>query len=322
MGTGAHSEPSPGSLTNPPASEIPSVNRSHPAARLLTSLLLGATIVACNTTAAPSPTPAPPTEAPSPSPAAIQLLLRITSEGGFIGPSANLAALPMVSVYADGRILTPGPIDAIYPGPLLAPVSIKDVGPAGVAAILAAIHEAGLDKAGAGGGIGNPDAATTVIAVTIDGTTTTSRFHFGGGPGGPGLPGLASPDPAVAAADAFVARLTDPAETWGVANPALSTFTPTAYRIFVALGAPAGDGTTEPPAIDWPLATTLDAFGAPAVPDRGIAGLRQGAVFGVDAATLAYVFASANQLTAFSSGGKPYTLFVRALLPDEAPAPG
>ena len=285
-------------------------------------LLLCGVIAACSTSPAPSPTPAPPTGAPSPTPAGVQLLLRITSEGGFIGPAANLASVPAVSVYADGRILTPGPVDAIYPGPLLPPVSIKNVGPAGAAAIVAALRAAGLDKEGAGGGIGNPDAATTVIAVTLDGKTITSRFHFGGGPGGPGGPGAASPDPAVAAADAFVARLTDPAETWGVANPVVSTLTPTAYRIFVAPGAPQGDGSTTTPAVAWPLTTTLDLFGAAAVPDRGIAGLRQGAVFGADALTLGPVLAAANQLTAFSSGGKLYTLYVRPLLPDEAPAPG
>jgi hypothetical protein len=247
----------------------------------------------------------------------------MTSEGGFIGPAATLATIPQVSVYADGRIMTPGVIDAIFPGPLLAPVAIKDVGPAGVAAIVAAIRAAGLDKEGADGGIGNPDAATSVIAVSIDGATVTSRFHFGGGSGGPGLPGGGgSPDPAVAAVEAFVARLTDPAETWGVANPAMSTLTPTAYRIFVAPGAPQADGSTTAPAVAWPLATTLDAFGAPANPDRGIGGLRQGVVFGSDATTLGPILAAANQLTAFSSAGKLYTLYVRALLPDEAPAPG
>ncbi|HMA46179.1 MAG TPA: hypothetical protein VKP11_03090 [Frankiaceae bacterium] len=252
----------------------------------------------------------------------MRLLLRVTTEGGFIGPAANLAAVPMVSVYADGRIMTPGPVDAVYPGPLLPPVAVKDVGPAGAQAIIAAIRAAGLDRAGTGGGIGNPDAATDVFAVSIDGATITSRFHLGGGPGGPGLPGVATPDPSVAAAEDLLTRLTDPSETWGTASPATSTLTPTAYRIFVAPGAPAGDGSTTAPAVAWPLATPLDQFGAPAVPDRGITGLRQGAVLGADAATLGPVLAAASALTGFSSGGTLYTLFVRPLLPDEVPAPG
>jgi hypothetical protein len=286
----------------------------------LSLILTGALLAACSTGPGPSPTGAPPTSGPptsQPTQAPVQLLLRVTTEGGFINPSANL-----VSVYADGRILTPGAVDAVYPGPLLPPVQIKDVGAAGAQAIVAAIRSAGLDKEGAGGGIGNPDAATTVFAVNVDGATVTTRFHLGGGPGGPGLPGAASPDPSVAAAGDLLNRLTDQSETWGVANPVISTLTPTAYRIFVAPGAPVGDLPTSQPAVAWPLATPLDQFGSAAAPDRGIAGLRQGAVFGADAQTLGPVLAAANALTAFSSGGNLYTLSVRPLLPDEVPAPG
>ena len=289
-------------------------------------------LAACGTTATPSPTPpaggpspvpsgTPGSGTPQPSPATAQLILRITSEGGFIGPAATLATIPTVSVYADGRIMTPGPIDAVYPGPLLPPVAVVDVGQAGVTAILAAIRAAGLDKPFTGDpGVGNPDSGETVFAVTLDGTTITTRLHLGGG--GPGLPGGlgGSPDPARDAAQQLLERLQDPTETWG-STPATSTFVPTAYRVFVAPGAPVGDGSTPEPSVDWPLATSLDAFGVPAVPDRGIAGLRQGAVFGADAVTLGPVLQAANQLTAFASGGKLYTLYVRPLLPDEVPPP-
>jgi len=122
---------------------------------------------ACSGAAGPSPTGAPaPTGTPpaqtdmpsfSPGPSSgdsATLLLRVTTEGGFIGPSANLAALPQVTVLADGRILTPGAVDTIYPGPLLPPVQVRNVGTTGAAAILAAIRAAGLDKAGAGAGGG------------------------------------------------------------------------------------------------------------------------------------------------------------------------
>jgi hypothetical protein len=306
--------------------DLPHQTRTRrPVAAVAAVLALASMIAACATTPAPtaSPVSVTPTVAPSASPTAARLLLRITSEGGFVGPAANLATVPIVSVYADGRVLTPGAVDAIYPGPLLPPVAIKDVGPAGAETIVAAIRAAGLDKTGAGGGIGNPDAATTVITVSLDGAPVTSRFHFGGGPGGPGLPGGAgSPDPSVAVAEALYTRLTDPSETWGGANPRISTLVPTAYRVFVAPGAPAGDGSSPAPAVAWPLPAPLATFGAAAVPDRGIPGLRQGAVFGQDASTLGPVLAAANQLTAFSSGGTLYTVYVRPLLPDEAPAPG
>jgi hypothetical protein len=280
---------------------------------------------ACGSAVAPSPTPGSTTPAasgtpvPVPSAAPVQLILRVTSEGGFIGPAASLAAIPTISVYADGRILTPGPIDAIYPGPLLAPVAVTDVGPAGAEAIVEAIRAAGLDKPYTGDpGIGNPDSGTTVFAVTLDGATETTRLHLGGG--GPGLPGGlgGSPDPARDAAEQLLERLQDPSETWG-STPKTSTFVPAGYRVFVAPGAPVGDGSTAVPSVDWPLSTALDAFGVPAVPDRGIPGLRQGAVLGADAATLGPALQSATQLTAFSSGGSLYTLYVRPLLPDEVP---
>jgi hypothetical protein len=305
--------------------------------RVRDTLRLGlpmALVLAACSAAAPSPsssggaTPLPSsspstTAAPSASsaePAA--LVLRVTTEGGFIGPAANLAALPQVSVLADGRILTPGPIDAIYPGPLVLPVLVRNVGPQGVAAIVAAIRAAGLDKAGAGGGRGIPgDTGTTVFLVNVDGAPVTNRLVLGGGlPGRPG--GAGSPDPGAAAASDLLSRLADPSETWGAASAPQSPFVPVGLRVYAAPGAPAGDGSITEPAVAWPLSTPLDQFGVPAVPDRGIAGLRQGAVLGADAQALLPILNRANALTPFSSGGHVFTLWVRVLLPDEVPAQG
>ena len=264
----------------------------------------------------PTPTTVPsPSVVPSPSPAAATLLLKVTSEGGFINPGATLAALPTVAVYGDGRIMTPGPVDAIFPGPLLAPVAVRDVGASGAAAILAAIKAAGLDKAPAGGPGIPGDSGTNVFTVVVDGVTTTSRYA-GGGPQGPKGP-VASGDEGRAAALALLDRLLDPAETWGAASAAESTYAPEGYRVFVAPGAPPPDASVTEPPVAWPLSTPLSEFGTAATPDRGIPGLRQGAVLGPDAAVLGPLLKSATSLTAFTSGGKPYTLSVRTLLPDE-----
>jgi hypothetical protein len=301
--------------------------RSHRALRLVPGPVLAA-LLAVGCGAAPSAAPGSPgqspgtspTASPSPSAATAQLILRVTSEGGFIGPAASLAAIPEVSVYADGRIMTPGAIDAIYPGPLLPPVAVRDVGPQGLAAIVAAIRAAGLDKpSSAAPGIPG-DTGTTVFDVDVDGAVVTTRLVLGGI--GPGIPGGGNPDPAAQAAGDLLNRLIDPAETWGAANVIESTLTPVAYRVFAAPGAPSGDEMTSQPAVAWPLAIPLDQFGVPAVPDRGIQGLRQGAVFGADAAALGPVLLAANSQTAFISGGNLYTLYVRPLLPDEVPAQG
>jgi hypothetical protein len=243
------------------------------------------------------------------------LLLKVTSEGGFINPAATLAVLPTVAVYTDGRIMTPGPVDAIYPGPLLAPVDVRDVGPSGAAAILAAIKQVGLDQpASAGPGIPG-DAGTNVFTAVVDGTATTSRVA-GAQPGHPGGP-VASGDEERAAALGLLDRLLDPGETWGAPAAADSRYMPVGYRVYVAPGAPQADSQVSQPPIAWPLATPLAEFGTPSVPDRGIAGLRQGVVLGADATTLRPILERATTLTAFTSGGSSYTLHVRPLLPDE-----
>jgi hypothetical protein len=299
--------------------------------RALASLALVPLLIAC--TSGPNGSPhgsAGPTSSPTgsqaPSPAAspaaaASLILRITSEGGFIGPAANLAALPQVSVYSDGRIMGAAPIDAMFPGPLLPVVAVRDVGASGEAAIVAAIRAAGLDGSGSFGPGVPGDTGTTIFSVKVDGAVVVTRMALGGGL--PGRPGAGNPDPAAAAAADLLNRLTDPTEAWGATKVATSTLVPTAYRIYVAPGAPAGDGTTSaPPAVAWPLTPPLSAFGVPANPDRGITGLRQGAVFGADATALGPVLSNANALTPFSSEGMLYTLYVRPLLPDEVPTQG
>jgi hypothetical protein len=242
------------------------------------------------------------------------MLLKITSEGGFIGPSATLTALPTAVVYADGRIFTPGIAPAIYPSPLLPAFEVRDVGTVGAAAILEAIRAASLDKTGAGDTGVAADTGTTVFAVVVDGVTITSRFAgLGGGPGRPG-----GGNPGTAAALDLLTRLTDTTDTWGSATAPETSYVPTAYRIFVAPGAPVADPSASQSPLAWPLATPLDAFGIAAVPDRGITGLRTGVVSGADAAALAPFLAKADLLTPITSAGQSYTLYVRPLLPDES----
>ena len=115
--------------------------------------------------------------------APVAVLLKVTSEGGFINPAANLNALPIVEVLTDGRILTPGAVDLIAPGPLLPTVDVRDTGPTGAAAILAAIKQAGLDQPSTARPGVPGDSGTDIFAVTIDGQTTETRLT-GNGPGG------------------------------------------------------------------------------------------------------------------------------------------
>jgi hypothetical protein len=116
-----------------------------------------------------------------------------------------------------------------------------------------------------------------------------------------------------AAAFALLARLTDPAETWGAAAPpAAQPYVPDAYLVYLA---PADAATTADPA--WPLSTSPETFGAPALPDRGVAGLRSGVVTGTDARTLAAVLATAQAGSVVRSGGSAWSVWVRPVFPDE-----
>ncbi|MFI5253952.1 MAG: hypothetical protein ACHQ15_00630 [Candidatus Limnocylindrales bacterium] len=234
------------------------------------------------------------------------------SEGGFIGPTATLAALPSVVVYDDGRIFLPGAVDTIYPAPLLPTFSVHSVGAAGVQAIRDALRSAGLDVAGGGDTGVAADTGTTVFEVVVNGQTVTTRFaNTGGGPRPGGSPAPAALD--------LLSRLTDPTETWGSTATQATLYPPTAYRVYTVPGAPAADPAAPQTPMAWPLTTGLDAFGVPAPVDRGIVGLRVGVVSGADAAVLAAFLAKANVLTPVTSAGQSYTLYVRPLLPDESP---
>ena len=249
----------------------------------------------------PVPTPSP-TEQPSPTPGGATLLLEVTTEGGFISPSAHLGQLPDVVVDTDGNIYTADPNSA---GGALIPLAVvRSVGVGGAAQILAAVKAAGLDQANDnGGGPGNPDAGVTVVTVEIDGQEIVNRLS-GGSPGHPG----ASPAPALE----LVQRLEDPTETWGATNVTATPFVPTAYKIYEA---PNTSGAAS--SIDWPLTTSLADFGTAATPDLGITGLRTGVVFGADATSLASAAAGATSDTVFVSGNQQYQLWIRPLLPPE-----
>jgi hypothetical protein len=247
----------------------------------------------------------------------------VTTEGGFINPAASIGALPAVIVDADGRIYTPG-TTADGSSPMVPLVEVRDTGPAGATAILAAMKAAGLDTDGAGGGVA-ADTGTTVFTATFGGTTVVNRVSGGGmggpgGPGGPGHPG-ASGSPGAsgapgAAAMALLARLTDPAEAWGAATaPAARPYTPVGYRLWLAPGDAVAPGVDS---IPWPLAGDPAAFGSPVAADFGITGLRSGIVTGPDAVALAKAVAKAPVSSVMVSGSKAlFGSWIRPLFPDE-----
>ncbi|HEY3522627.1 MAG TPA: hypothetical protein VGK63_02895 [Candidatus Limnocylindrales bacterium] len=265
----------------------------------------------------PSDSPSP-TPEPIPSDGHASLVIRVDNEGGFIAPTATLSTLPVVAVFDDGRILQPAPVPAIYPGPLVPPLNVRDVGRAGVAAIRAAVATAGLgETSSATPGPGLPDAGTVVFRAVVDGREVVNRFA---GPlGGPsGSSGSAGAEARRTAAFGLLDRLTDPGESWGAPPTTETPYDPAGFRVFAVPGAPP-DRSLPQTSVAWPLATKLAELGEPVTPDRGIDGLRSGDVVGSDADRLKAVFGAANSLTPFTSDGRTWTLYVRPLLPDEVP---
>src|SRR3954471_17026664 len=83
--------------------------------------------------AGPSPEGSP---APATPGADDALVLRVSSAGGFVPPSALVGRLPETSVYADGRVIFNGPVPAVYPGPALPNLQWATLSPAALQQLL------------------------------------------------------------------------------------------------------------------------------------------------------------------------------------------
>ena len=253
------------------------------------------------------------------------LILRVAYVGGLVAPKASRARLPLISVYDDGRIISEGATDMIYPGPLLPSLVVRTVGAGGAAAILKAARDAGLagdDTTYLPGP--PPDAPNTIITVVHDGRQTVSTFGLLSPYGGQPVAGEESPGPATervrAASAALLVRLMGSDTFGGPAGPT-GTYVAGGYELFVTPGSPSPvDPQLTRPPVAWPLSVALGSFGQP--DPAGGTGARIGNVIGPDSATLGPILAAATQITPFSSGGKLWTVVARPLLPDEVAALG
>src|SRR3954470_13676650 len=81
---------------------------------------------------------------PSPAAATEGLVLRVDLTGGFAPPTVLAGRLPVVSVYADGRVITEGPVAAIYPGPALPNLQVRQIDRAAVQDLVDRAMDAGV----------------------------------------------------------------------------------------------------------------------------------------------------------------------------------
>lgn len=250
-----------------------------------------------------------------------ELVLRISTEGGFVPVEVNLTRLPELSLYGDGRLITQGPQILIYPGPALPNLLVRQVDPEALREIVRQAADAGLTgpdrrfDAAAGRIADLPDTVFTLV--TEQGAHSTSIYGFGSGEELTGIPDRDAE--AIRALRRLRDRLTD-LEPWlpdGSVGPE-EPFVPRSMRIFATTPVPAPEEGLEQQPVPWPLAQPLAEFGAPVPPE----GYRCGTVEGEELATVLELAGRANQLTPWESEGVRYALSFRPLLPDESGCPG
>jgi hypothetical protein len=285
-------------------------------ARLSFVPLVVAGIAGCagaTATATPAPTPtmgpsATPVASPTPAyavdPSPEKLVVRISSEGGFINPAALLTRLPDFALYGDGRALTV----AVDPGAtgLLPNVRQTQLTSAEIQRVLAVADADGLLGADATyDSPANPDSGATVFTTVVGGRVHT--IHASGLSAGTGRdPG----SPQAMLLD-FETKVTDLATLLGRSVDD-APYAPTALRIFASPVGDAGSGQSAPPTIAWPLSAD-PSTGEPTLVDGVTCQLASGS----DLAAFLAAAATASSDTVWTAAGGRYSLTVRPLYPDE-----
>jgi hypothetical protein len=239
------------------------------------------------------------------------LVLRVEYTGGFVTPSMLATRLPVVSVYADGRVITEGPQVLSYPPPALPNVQQQLIDKTDVDALVERAQAAGIG--GPTVDYGEPaiaDAANTRFTlITDEGTDVVEVYALTEDPGvSQGL--TAAQVQARAKLRELVTALTDLAKTLGpdAVGPS-EPYTPAALAAVSSPYAPDPSMPAQDP-VAWP---------GPALPGQSI-GPDIGCVTatGLEAEKALSAAEPATAITPWTSGGKRWMLGLRPLLPDES----
>jgi hypothetical protein len=228
-----------------------------------------------------------------------------------VAPQASLRQVPVFALYADGRLIVPGPQMEIYPGPALPNLLVRTVSADGIRAILDAAAAAGLlgpDRRY--DAIRVADAPTTTFTVVADGVRhVVSAQALGFDQAGSGLP--AEETAARKRLSDLQSKLTDlqswlPAGSLGSEQP----FVTDELRMYVMPYQPQQDLWQK--SVAWPLGTFA---GFTPLPNGQI---RCGSVSGPDLKAVLAAAGNANELTPWTADGNRWTVVFRPLLPDES----
>lgn len=240
-----------------------------------------------------------------------ELVLRVDVSGGLVPAAMTVTAVPALSVYGDGRVVTNGPMIEIYPGPALPNVQVQQISTADVARLVDRAVAAGV---GTHGDLGMPnvaDAPTTRVMVRTTAGELVSEAR---------ALGIAEEDlPASRRAarkqlQGLVEALTDLPATLG--KGAVSASKPFPATGIAAVAAPWAElGGDQGLAPQQPVAWPGPALPGEAYPDRPVHCV---SATGEQSALIFAAAGKANSRTPWSSAGATWQVTLRPLLPGEA----
>ncbi len=284
---------------------------ARPAALLMVALIATACVSAVG--AAPSGSPSDKPTDPD------RIVFRVSWDGGFVTPETLLGRLPMIVVYADGRVVTQGPQLLIYPGPLMPNLVEHKLSPSALDRLIALARDKDLLKTIHYDYPGIADAADTVLELNIDGKSYRVSAYALAEASDLEIPtGDVALDPEAvkgrAALREFIDALTSLPESDFVDDE--HPLDLTAVRIYAAKAVivPDSELPGEQPAVAWPLEDLATA--GEAVENSPI-DVRCQVIEGDDLETVLPLLEAANSLQTFESEGELYSFTVRPLLPGE-----
>lgn len=249
------------------------------------------------------------------------VILRISHSGGFVGPGFDLLNHPTFSLLGDGRVIVPGAVALIFPGPALPAMHVRQLTESGIQSILAELAASGLfvedlDLRGAANCVA--DASDVIFDMHADQRdVTVTVYGLGILDAGSSCHGVSADELAMhVTLNRLSGRLSDldswlPAGSW---VDEWQDYRPEAMRLIVRnADADEPDGSGIPSTqVPWPAGSDPAVLG-----ELTDFGLRCGVVAGAEAEQWYDLLGDANQLTRFTRGDHRYAVSVRFLLPDE-----
>ena len=239
--------------------------------------------------------------------AADGLVLRAEYTGGFVSPSATTSRLPLLSVYADGRVISEGPMIAIHPAPALPNLQENRIPTSAVQNLVDRALAAGVADTT---DLGSPPVAdatsTRFTVVTASHTYVREVYALTETP--------ADADGLTEEQREARSKLSDLVDTLtgATADGATTPYAPTAIAALATPWVDPQDGLTQP---DMP-------WSGPALPGEPMGGrtsLTCVTATGDQTQTLLTAAGSANANTPWvTADGSRWTVTFRPLLPDES----